>query len=70
VKSAPSVGPIWGLTFVELKELRVAQGGEERKGRAAGWGGGVGGAERQTDRAGGVGGCGGLGWVRRITVRS
>jgi hypothetical protein len=29
------LGPILGLTFVELKELRVAQGGEERKGAGA-----------------------------------
>ena len=30
------LGPIWGLTFLELKELRVAQGGEERKGAGGG----------------------------------
>ena len=32
--------PIWGLTFVELKELRVAQGGREGRGEGAGVAGG------------------------------
>jgi hypothetical protein len=37
------LGPIWGLTFVELKELRVAQGGREGRGQASrGAGGRVG----------------------------
>ena len=57
MKSAPSGAYIWGLTFVELIGLRVAQGGEERKGRGRG--------------AAGARGCWWLGlWVCRITGRS